>query len=145
MFDWDDGTRMEWIGPFNSGQTVTVSHTWRDQGSYAIKVKAKDIYGGESFWSDPLAISIPKKRNLNPEAYLWFTSGIFKFTDEDEDYIYEEAVKASFIGFGPGFYHYGLSNRIPIKIMKPFFGIMSKGSIPFFGIGVCRHWDYDVK
>jgi len=70
MFDWDDGTRMEWIGPFNSGQTITVSHTWRDRGSYAIKVKAKDIYGGESFWSEPLAISMPKNKNLISLLYL---------------------------------------------------------------------------
>jgi hypothetical protein len=69
MFDWDDSTRMEWIGPFNSGQTVTVSHTWRDKGSYAIKVKAKDIYGGESFWSDPLAISMPKIKIFNNNLF----------------------------------------------------------------------------
>ncbi len=65
MFDWDDGTRMEWIGPFNSGQTVTASHNWRDKGSYAVKVKAKDIYGGESVWSDPLSISMPILKKLN--------------------------------------------------------------------------------
>jgi hypothetical protein len=72
MFDWDDGTRMEWIGPFNSGQTITVSHSWRDRGSYAIKVKAKDIYGGESFWSDPLAISMPKIKKI--DNYILYLS-----------------------------------------------------------------------
>jgi len=60
MFDWDDGTLSEWIGPFDSGQTITASHTWINKGTYAVKVKAKDIYGGESFWSDPLTISMPK-------------------------------------------------------------------------------------
>ena len=65
MFDWDDGTHVEWIGPFNSDQTVTLSHTWSDKGSYAVKVKAKDIYGGESFWSDPLSISMPKYKKFN--------------------------------------------------------------------------------
>lgn len=59
-FDWDDGSFSEWIGPFNSGQTITCSHIWDAKGSYAIKVKAKDIYGGESFWSDPLPVSMPK-------------------------------------------------------------------------------------
>ena len=62
MFDWDDGSIHEWIGPFDSGQTITVSHVWNEPGSYAIKVKAKDIYGGESFWSDPLHVSLPKSR-----------------------------------------------------------------------------------
>ncbi len=65
MFDWDDGTNVEWIGPFNSGQSATISHSWRDKGSYAVKVKAKDIYGGESFWSDPLSISMPKYKKFN--------------------------------------------------------------------------------
>ena len=65
MFDWDDGTLSEWIGPFDSGQTITTSHTWSIKGSYAVKVKAKDIYGGESFWSDPLTISMPKSNLIN--------------------------------------------------------------------------------
>ena len=30
------------------------------EGSYTIKVKARDIHGGESEWSDPLSISMPK-------------------------------------------------------------------------------------
>ena len=59
-FDWDDGTETEWLGPYNSGQTITTSHIWNSKGNYAVKVKAKDIYGGESFWSDPLTISMPK-------------------------------------------------------------------------------------
>ncbi|MBS3778371.1 MAG: hypothetical protein KGY50_03655 [Candidatus Thermoplasmatota archaeon] len=61
-FDWDDGSVSDWIGPYDSGQTITLSHVWDDKGSYAIKVKAKDIYGGESFWSDPLPISMPKQK-----------------------------------------------------------------------------------
>ena len=65
MFDWDDGTLSEWIGPFDSGQSITTSHTWNNKGSYAIKVKAKDIYGGESFWSDPLTITMPKSNKFN--------------------------------------------------------------------------------
>jgi len=26
QFDWDDGTVSEWMGPYNSGQMITVSH-----------------------------------------------------------------------------------------------------------------------
>ncbi len=74
MFDWDDGTLSEWIGPFDSGQTITTSHIWENKGNYAIKVKAKDIYGGESFWSDPLEISMPKSK-----PYLSFIEERFPF------------------------------------------------------------------
>jgi len=60
MFDWDDGANSGWMGPFTSGDTVTASHVWSAQGTYSIKVKAKDVYGEESMWSEPLSISMPK-------------------------------------------------------------------------------------
>ncbi len=59
MWDWGDGTVSSWLGPFNSGATATATHSWTEQGTYSIKVKAKDIYGDESDWSDPLAITMP--------------------------------------------------------------------------------------
>ncbi|MFO7678272.1 MAG: hypothetical protein R6V50_07830 [Thermoplasmatota archaeon] len=58
-FDWGDGTNSGWIGPYNSGETATAKHTWTISGNYAIKVKAMDVYGAESEWSDPLPISMP--------------------------------------------------------------------------------------
>ena len=64
-FDWDDGTNSGWTGPYNSGQTVSVSHIWSAQGTYSIKVKAKDTSDVESDWSDPLSISMPKNKAIN--------------------------------------------------------------------------------
>jgi hypothetical protein len=64
-FDWDDGIESGWLGPYNSGQTITTSHVWNSKGSYAVKVKAKDIYGGESFWSEPLSVNMPKNKVIN--------------------------------------------------------------------------------
>ena len=64
-FDWDDGTNSGWTGPYNSGQTVSVSHIWSAQGTYSIKVKAKDTSDLESDWSDPLSISMPKNKAIN--------------------------------------------------------------------------------
>lgn len=58
--DWGDGTQSDWLGPYESGEEVTASHTWTSRGSYEIKVKAKDVNGAESEWSDPLPISMPK-------------------------------------------------------------------------------------
>jgi len=65
MFDWDDGTNSGWMGPYESGQTVTASHVWSLRGSYGVKVKAKDSNDCESVWSDPLAISMPKSKAIN--------------------------------------------------------------------------------
>ena len=60
LFDWGDGSDSGWIGPVNSGKAVEDEHGWSSRGNYVIRVKAKDVYGVESPWSDPLPISMPK-------------------------------------------------------------------------------------
>jgi parallel beta-helix repeat protein len=65
LFDWGDDTFEDWFGLFESGEEVTASHTWDEQGTYQIRVKAKDIYGVESEWSDPLHVSMPKSKEIN--------------------------------------------------------------------------------
>lgn len=65
-FDWGDGTNSGWLGPVNSGASCSATHSWTTKGTYQIKVKAKDIHGRESNWSDPLPITMPK--------HLWFES-----------------------------------------------------------------------
>ena len=59
LFDWGDGTDSGWIGKYNSGQICKESHIWSTEGSYSVKVKAKDTSGLESPWSDPLPITMP--------------------------------------------------------------------------------------
>ena len=68
-WSWDDGTETPWLGPYNSGQTATASHIWDTKGTYAIKVKAKDFYGGESFWSEPFTIRITIKLSQSIPPY----------------------------------------------------------------------------
>jgi len=65
LFDWGDGTNSNWLGPYNSGESVEASHTWTERNTYEVKVKAKDNYDLESVWSDPLPISIPKNKAIN--------------------------------------------------------------------------------
>ena len=60
LFDWGDGTYSGWVGPYNSGQTASASHTWTTQGDYQIKVRAKDEHGVQSDWSEPLGVAMPK-------------------------------------------------------------------------------------
>lgn len=71
-WDWDDETS-GWLGPYNSGETCEGVYIWDDEGSYDIKVKAKDQYGDESPWSDPLTISMSKKKMFNsfPKIIIW--------------------------------------------------------------------------
>jgi hypothetical protein len=59
LWDWGDGNNSGWLGIYNSGTTCEAKHTWNTKDNYNIKVKAKDIYGKESSWSDPLRITMP--------------------------------------------------------------------------------------
>jgi predicted secreted protein len=59
LWDWGDGNSSGWLGPYNSGATCESNHTWATKGGYNIKVKAKDTFGAESPWSDPLSITMP--------------------------------------------------------------------------------------
>jgi hypothetical protein len=67
--NWDDGTNTGWLGPYNSGLSVSSSHIWSSEGTYSIKVKSKDSNGLESQWSDPLSISMPKLKQYNIKNY----------------------------------------------------------------------------
>jgi hypothetical protein len=59
LFDWGDGTSSTWVKQDDAGEGVA-SHKWTFRGTYEVKVKAKDIYGRESNWSEPLSITMPK-------------------------------------------------------------------------------------
>ena len=56
--DWGDGSYEEWIGPYSSGQEITVSHTWNEENSYTLRAKAKDTIDVESPWST-LEVTMP--------------------------------------------------------------------------------------
>jgi len=43
--DWGDDTYEEWIGPYNSGEDVAISHTFTSSGSYTLTGIAKDEFG----------------------------------------------------------------------------------------------------
>jgi len=62
--EWGDNNNTGWIGPYNSGEEVTLGHTWSNQGTYNITAKAKDIYDAESEWSE-LEVSMPRGRAIN--------------------------------------------------------------------------------
>jgi hypothetical protein len=95
QWDWGEGQTTSWIGPYQSGESVEQSHSWQEPGVYTIKVRAKDMYGSESSWSEIHAIIIG---NLPPEipvitgpnqgksgvTYLYQTSTI----DPEHDEVY---------------------------------------------------------
>ena len=46
--DWDDGKNTGWLGPYSSGESITLNHSWNRKGEYMIKAWAKDVMGDES-------------------------------------------------------------------------------------------------
>jgi len=69
-WDWDgDNIVDEWDDNggsyYPSGTTISTSHAWSTDNTYYVKVKAKDIYGEESVWSDPLEVTMPKNKAFN--------------------------------------------------------------------------------
>lgn len=79
LFNWDDGSEMEWMGPFDSGQEVSTIHVWGEKGTYSVKVKVIDdpnsdgdlTDGIESVWSDPLQISMSKGRSYQYQFLIF--------------------------------------------------------------------------
>lgn len=58
MIKWENTNITDWQGPYPSGQFIHDTHIWNCKGRYQIQVKAKDIHGCESNWSNPHTIDI---------------------------------------------------------------------------------------
>ena len=44
LFNWDDGTNSDWLGPFESGTEICETHSWKDKGSYFVSAFVKDEF-----------------------------------------------------------------------------------------------------
>jgi thiol-disulfide isomerase/thioredoxin len=73
---WGEGCpSVEWIGPYESGEEVTLNNTWANQGDYIISVKAKDSNDAESDWGT-LEIHMPKTKTIF--SIPWILLGILQ-------------------------------------------------------------------
>jgi rhodanese-related sulfurtransferase len=65
FINWGDGTTTDgWLGPYQQGVHINVSHTWTEKNSYTLQVKAQDGHGIESGWST-FEISMPRSSSGN--------------------------------------------------------------------------------
>ena len=62
--DWGDNITEGWFGPYPAGETITITHTWDDDGTYTVKVKAKDTSDAESDWTT-LDVTMPVNIHFN--------------------------------------------------------------------------------
>ena len=74
QWNWGDGNVSQWHGPYSSGEKANITYTWSEKGLYDIKVKARDKYGSESDWSDPLYVTMTKSKQQSFSLIEWITN-----------------------------------------------------------------------
>jgi len=105
-WDWGDGNITDWLGPYSSNETISVSHAWSQKGTYEIRVKLKDKFGHENNWSDPHVFNVGESRN----AFLF---GRYTNITTEGEYHTVEAVNLRMILFRPVQYiHYNDGEKI---------------------------------
>ncbi|UCF49057.1 MAG: PKD domain-containing protein [Thermoplasmatales archaeon] len=90
--EWGDNTSSGWVGPYASGEEVTVNHTWLEHGVYEIKAKAKDILGLSSGWSESFFIDIVKGPEIEIDS---IKGGLFRVSAQIKNIGGLEAVNVS--------------------------------------------------
>jgi len=67
--DWGDDMNTGWIGPYSSGEKVTLSHSWRENGAFTIRAKVKDT---DNLWGPwgILDVTMPRNKATN-NILLW--------------------------------------------------------------------------
>jgi photosystem II stability/assembly factor-like uncharacterized protein len=70
---WGDGTGEICFGPYLSGEDVTASHIFEEEGSYTIRVKAEDTSEEESPWGE-LKVSMLRYKAINSPFLNWLQS-----------------------------------------------------------------------
>ena len=70
LVDWGDDDA-GWTEYCNSGEEITLKHTWKEEGAYIITAKAQDIHGLNSS-EVTLTVTIPKFKTINKPLYLLF-------------------------------------------------------------------------
>jgi hypothetical protein len=68
LFDWGNGGTSFIMGPYESGLECNASAIWFEKDDYKVRVQAIDEFGAESEWSDPLIVSMPKSKLINPKG-----------------------------------------------------------------------------
>jgi hypothetical protein len=92
--DWDDGSNTGWIGPYDSGEEVILSHEWAEDGLYNIKAKCQDDWGKSYSSIFPVRIgnqapdkpTISGPKHGDPQEQLTFTFLTKDFEGEDIKY-----------------------------------------------------------
>lgn len=75
--NWGDGINETIYGPFISGQNVTKTHIWAEEGTYIIKAKAYDIHYESGDWAT-LEVTMLKTK-LNYQFNMLLERFLYRF------------------------------------------------------------------
>jgi plastocyanin len=67
--DWGDGNGLAGLGPYQSGETFELTHTWVKKGAYRIRALATDQFGMESNWTT-LEVVCPTEYRSSLNTFL---------------------------------------------------------------------------
>jgi hypothetical protein len=68
--DWGDNTTTDWVGPYSSGASFYISHSWAEKGDYTIRAKVRDEHGAESGWAT-LTVTMPTSLGIPNTFFQW--------------------------------------------------------------------------
>ena len=97
--NWSDNTEEIIIGPYNSCEEVTLSHTWDERETYIIRAKARDVYNANSEWA-MLEISMSKNKPY-VNLFLLFMDRLverFQITEWMLQPVYDKMLEIQLLG-----------------------------------------------
>ena len=71
---WGDGICESWIGPYASGEMITLNHTWNKKDIYSITARAKDSNSLIGPWG-VFRVTMPRDKTIS-------SSSLFRFLEQ---------------------------------------------------------------
>lgn len=79
---WGDESEEELVGPYASGRTISVTHTWAEKGTYVIQVKSRDAFDETSDWiTTQVSIAKSRPKSITPLLRLFLERVLSPFGD----------------------------------------------------------------
>ena len=69
--EWGDNKGTGWLGPYPSGQNITVGHEWLMEKTYTIKARCKDSDNLWGSWNE-ITMTIPRNKEVYDSLFLHF-------------------------------------------------------------------------
>jgi hypothetical protein len=103
QWDFGDGTITEWDDSYwhQTWEDIPQSHIWNETGNYDVRMRIEDLSGERSPWSDPVKVSISKKKTatvFNHNDFMGMTFGdVFENLPGQGRLIYANGSNGAFV------------------------------------------------